>query len=93
MRGVLGSGAEIVEVRPLTASRWHANHVVNLALDYGPDAARRFLAAFIDRSGGAYTHDPYWDAVQLMDALAEDATPPPAAAFERLEAYLEDALD
>jgi aminoglycoside phosphotransferase (APT) family kinase protein len=62
----------------------------NLALAYGPEAAAAFLSAY--RSAVPdYVHDPYWDAVQLIDWSNEEDPPDPVR-LARLDRYVNDAL-
>jgi aminoglycoside phosphotransferase (APT) family kinase protein len=61
----------------------------NLVLDYGIEAADRFLRAF-DQVRGGYQHDPYWDLRCVVDLLPEAENGP----LERDEAeLLEDYLE
>ncbi len=63
---------------------------LNLAREPGPEAAARFLEI-----AGPEGHHPYWDLLDATDGLAEDDRPTDAeeaAAWERLEAYLEQVL-
>lgn len=60
----------------------------NLALAYGPEAAAAFLTAYHDAAPD-YVHDPYWDAVQLVDWLNDEALDQETLA--RLDRYVSDA--
>ena len=62
----------------------------NLALDYGPEYASAFLAAYL-RTVPDYRHDMYWDAAQVADWL--DETSLDAVALSRLSGYVDDILD
>jgi hypothetical protein len=61
----------------------------NLALAYGAEAAAAFLSAYRDAVPD-YVHDPYWDAVQLVDWLDEEGVDPLRLA--RLDRYVSDAM-
>lgn len=57
----------------------------NLALELGPQAPDRFLAAYRRATGRRIEHSPYWDMVEVADAFGAGADRPPA----ELEAYLQ----
>jgi aminoglycoside phosphotransferase (APT) family kinase protein len=65
----------------------------NLVVGYGPAAADRFLAAYLDHIGGGFAHHPYWDLRTVVDLTPE----PVESGFsttdiDRLEAYVESLL-
>lgn len=64
----------------------------NLVVDYGIEAADRFLSAF-DQVRGGYLHDPYWDLRCVVDLLPESENGEISEPETRLlEDYLEHLL-
>lgn len=61
----------------------------NLALAHGPEVAGSFLRAY-EAAAPDYSHDPYWDAVQIVDWLDERIVAAPLLA--RLDRYVTDAM-
>lgn len=47
---------------------------LNLAQLHGVHSADVFLEAYIRHAGGAFTYDPYWDLLSLMDILFDTPT-------------------
>jgi len=63
----------------------------NLAVDYGPAVADRFLACYRAATGLGLEHQAHWDLVSLLDLLldiGEPAEPADLRAFERYAAAL-----
>lgn len=42
---------------------------VNLAMMYGTETADRFLEAYCEAAGAAFSYEPYWDLLALFDML------------------------
>jgi aminoglycoside phosphotransferase (APT) family kinase protein len=66
----------------------------NLAVQYGPEVAARFLEMYEKRQGATFEHDRYWDVVTLVDFLADvaPASPLPRRSVDQLERYLTGVL-
>jgi aminoglycoside phosphotransferase (APT) family kinase protein len=66
----------------------------NLAVDYGVEAADRFLAIHQTLGAGAVAHHPYWDVVTVVDLVAtiDPADPLPSGDLAALEAYVATVL-
>lgn len=62
----------------------------NLAAEYGPEVATRFLERYGVQASTAFDHDPYWDVVTLIDLVADvdPPSPPSRPEIARLERYL-----
>jgi len=65
----------------------------NLVLDYGPDAAERFLHHHAELAGTAL-HQPYWDIRTTVDLIGDGdpQDPLPARDLNGLEAHVTRAL-
>jgi len=65
----------------------------NLVLDYGPDAAERFLRHHAELAGTA-PHQPYWDIRTTVDLIGDGNPhdPLPARDLNALEAHVTRAL-
>lgn len=64
---------------------------LNLASDYGSEAADRFLALYESLTGGGSAHDPYWDLLDAADSVHDTMSPPRDAgegSFLRFEEYV-----
>jgi aminoglycoside phosphotransferase (APT) family kinase protein len=91
----LWSRGRMTGVVDWTSASWGARAVDaahmrwNLAVTYGLDAADRFLQL----AGGASDDQTYWDAVTVLDLVADiDPGDWPGFDLDRLERYLERAL-
>jgi aminoglycoside phosphotransferase (APT) family kinase protein len=58
-----------------------------LAMGYGPQAARRFLTAYVQRTGQEEDHHPWWDLRDALDLLPDTRPPRTAAQAARLERW------
>lgn len=59
---------------------------INLAWDFGPAVAERFVAAFATESGRARPH-PYWELVDCADCLPDMEEPGSAADLRELRRF------
>jgi aminoglycoside phosphotransferase (APT) family kinase protein len=62
----------------------------NPAAEHGPEAADAFLDVYRRQPAEVFDHHPYWDAVTLVDLVADvdPNSPPPQPDVVRLEKYL-----
>jgi aminoglycoside phosphotransferase (APT) family kinase protein len=68
---------------------------LNLAADFGLEAASRFLALYRANGSPGWEHDPYWDLLDAVD-MAHDSSQPTtraeAQAWDRFEQWVGAAL-
>jgi aminoglycoside phosphotransferase (APT) family kinase protein len=67
---------------------------LNLAADFGMDAADRFLDLYRERAGPSWSHHPYWDLLDAVDSAQDEPRPRTerqAEAWDRFERWVEAA--